>query len=166
MIFPKFLPLLCLLGVVVGTSSSPGKALPERVIGMYLAVSSDFADEGWQSGDDWQPKLYQYQQEGANVLFFTFINPVSMEVPVSFANLASTRGNGQSGSVPEDTTIIFSVGGYAYSTSYHPWEWLTSQQAAEAMADQVANWPQMYNVDGIDLDIEEVCLRAKLDEHP
>ena len=38
---------------------------------------------------------------------------------------------------------------------YNPWRWLTSQSAAEAMAEQVATWFDKYNVDGIDLDIEE-----------
>jgi hypothetical protein len=32
---------------------------------------------------------------------------------------------------------------------------LTSQEAAEAMADEVASWPDKYGCDGIDLDIEE-----------
>ena len=38
----------------------------------------------------------------------------------------------------------------------NPWPWLTSRQAAEQMAGQVAKWPEMYpGCDGIDLDIEE-----------
>ena len=41
------------------------------------------------------------------------------------------------------------------SLDYNPWRWLTSQSAAEAMAEEVAAWFDKYNVDGIDLDIEE-----------
>ena len=44
--------------------------------------------------------------------------------------------------------------GYAYSLAPNPWAWLTSQEAAEAMAEEVATWRELYNVDGIDLDIE------------
>ena len=36
---------------------------------------------------DWEPRLHPYQQIGANVLFFTFINPATMEVPVAFKKL-------------------------------------------------------------------------------
>ena len=39
--------------------------------------------------DEWSPQLYSWQQEGANVLFFTFINPDSMIVPNSFVNLGA-----------------------------------------------------------------------------
>ena len=38
---------------------------------------------------------------------------------------------------------------------YNPWHWLTSQTAAEAMAEKVSTWFDKYNIDGIDLDIEE-----------
>ena len=43
---------------------------------------------------------------------------------------------------------------YAYSLKPNPWQWLTSQQLAEDMAVQVAQWRDLYNIDGIDLDIE------------
>ena len=36
---------------------------------------------------DWEPRLHPYQQIGSNVLFFTFINPATMEVPVAFKKL-------------------------------------------------------------------------------
>jgi len=42
-----------------------------------------------------------------------------------------------------------------FSIQYNPWHWLTSKEAAEAMAEKVATWPDLYNCDGIDLDIEE-----------
>lgn len=34
------------------------------------------------------------------------------------------------------------------------WPWLHTIAAAEAMADQVALWPDQYGCDGIDLDLE------------
>jgi len=50
---------------------------------------------------------------------------------------------------------IFCEGGYSYSIgSYASWPWLASQSAAEDMAAKVAQWPSLYNCDGIDLDIE------------
>ena len=51
--------------------------------------------------------------------------------------------------------LLFLLGGYAYSLKPNPWRWLTSREAAEAMAERVARWPEKYNCDGIDLDIEE-----------
>ena len=48
----------------------------------------------------------------------------------------------------------FNISGYAYSLAPNPWAWLTSQEAAEAMAEEVATWRELYNIDGIDLDIE------------
>ena len=41
----------------------------------------------FETDADWEPRLYPYQQEGANVLFFTFINPENMKVPESFKKL-------------------------------------------------------------------------------
>ena len=73
------------------------------VVGMYLALASDSLDAYHTNNDDWEPKLYKYQQEGANVLFFTFINPETMIVPGSFQKLAKSRGTGADGAVPEDT---------------------------------------------------------------
>ncbi len=48
-----------------------------------------------------------------------------------------------------------SPGGYVYSIKENPWQWLTSKEAAEAMAEKVAEWPEKYNCDGIDLDLED-----------
>ena len=67
---------------------------------------------------------------------------------------AATRSTDAEGAVPSDTKILFAIGGYAYSLAPNPWAWLTSQEAAEAMAVEVATWRDLYNVDGIDLDIE------------
>ena len=46
-------------------------------------------------------------------------------------------------------------GGYAYSSKIKPWHWLESKEAAEAMAEKVAKWPELYGCDGIDLDLED-----------
>ena len=78
-----------------------------------------------------------------------------MKVPKSFEKLAKTRGTRVEGAVPSDTVIMFAIGGQLYSQDYNPWHWLTSKEAAEAMAEEVATWPDRYGCDGIDLDIEE-----------
>jgi len=127
--------------------------MPDKVIGMYILLADDFED-GFDTDADWEPRLYPYQQEGANVLFFTFINPATMKVPKSFKKLAASRGTGGEGSVPANTRIIFAIGGYAYSIDPNPWDWLTTQQKAEEMAVEVASWKGSYGIDGIDLDIE------------
>merc|ERR1711936_1023119 len=124
-----------------------------HVLGMYILLADDF-EEGFESSADWEPRLYPYQQEGANVLFFTFINPATMAVPESFKKLAASRGTNGDGSVPADTKIIFAIGGYAYSYEPNPWDWLTTREKAEAMAVEVATWKTDYGIDGIDLDIE------------
>ena len=76
---------------------------------MYLALASDSLDAYHTDNDDWEPKLYKYQQEGANVLFFTFINPETMIVPRSFQKLAKSRGTGTDGAVPEDTGVLILI---------------------------------------------------------
>merc|ERR1712156_1187243 len=121
-------------------------------MGVLLA---DDTEDGFGTNAGWDPKLFQWQQEASNVLFFTFIHPESMEVPRAYSKLAATRGSGAPGSVPADTVIMFAIGGYAYSIKPNPWHWLTSKEAAEEMAEKVAKWPEMYGCDGIDLDLEE-----------
>lgn len=76
-------------------------------------------------------------------------------VPESFKKLAASRGTGTPGAVPESTLIMFAIGGYLYSQQTNPWEWLTTKEKAEAMAEEVATWHTLYGCDGIDLDIEE-----------
>ena len=61
-----------------------------------------------------------------------------------FRTLAASRGTNAEGAVPQDTMIIFAIGGIQYSTDYNPWHWLTSKEAAEAMAIEVATWPDKY----------------------
>jgi len=139
------------------TTTTPGSSVgryPDKVVGFYITLADDTV-EGYHTGDDWDPKLYEYQQTGANVLFFTFVNPETMQVPKSFQKLAATRGTGVDGAIPKDTKVIFAIGGYSYSLDYNPWKWLTSQEKAEAMAEEVATWPERFGCDGIDLDIEE-----------
>merc|ERR1712168_1570846 len=135
------------------THHPDGPGFPKKVLGMYILLADDY-EEGWDSSVNWEPKLFEYQQLGANVLFFTFINPATMVIPESFKNLAKTRGTGAEGAVPVDTVIIFAIGGYAYNIDPNPWDWLTSMEKAGAMAEQVATWKDLYGIDGIDLDIE------------
>merc|ERR1719225_1873434 len=78
-----------------------------------------------------------------------------MEVPPAYQRLAATRGTSQPGAVPANTVIMFAIGGYSYSIKPNPWHWLTSKAAAEEMAVRVAEWPELYGCDGIDLDLEE-----------
>jgi len=134
------------------TSSHP--SWPKKVLGLYILLADDDED-GFESNAQWDPQLYEWQQEASNVLFFTFIHPDTMEIPPSFQKLASSRGTGAAGSVPANTVIMFAIGGYSYSIKPNPWHWLTSKEAAEEMAVKVAEWPQKYGCDGIDLDLEE-----------
>jgi len=127
---------------------------PKKIMGIYILLADD-DHKGFESNAEWEPRLYEYQQKGANVLFFTFIHPQTMEIPPAYQKLAKTRGTDVEGAVPADTVIIFAIGGYAYSVKQNPWNWLTSKEAAEAMAEKVAEWPQKYGCDGIDLDLED-----------
>merc|ERR1711962_1114252 len=127
---------------------------PSKILGLYILLADD-SEEGYDSNADWEPELFDWQRTASNVLFFTFIHPDTMEVPPSFEKLAASRGTDQPGSVPEDTLILFAIGGYAYSIKPNPWDWLTSKEKAEAMAERVATWKDLYKIDGIDLDLEE-----------
>ena len=128
--------------------------LPNKVMSLYILITDETID-GYKTPDDWQPILYDWQQTSANVLFFTFIHPQEMVVPIAMKNLAMTRGTSALGAVPKDTIILFAIGGYAYSQNPNPWPWLVSKAAAEAMAAKVATWPAEYGCDGVDLDLEE-----------
>jgi len=130
-----------------------GSRWPNRALGMYILLA-DNTEDGFHDDAEWNPKLFEYQQTGSNVLFFTFVDPKTMKIPKSFEKLAATRGSSEPGSVPKDTKIIFAIGGYEYSLRPNPWDWLTSKDKAEEMAEVVATWPDLYNCDGIDLDIE------------
>jgi len=139
--------LLILLRLVNGLAS--------RNLGIYVLLADDTDKKGYNSTKDWHPQLYQYQQSGSDILFFTFINPDYMPaVPPAFANLAKTRGSNEIGAVPSGTTILFAIGGQAYSERPNPWKFLESEEAAVEMAKHVAGWDTAYGCDGIDMDIE------------
>ena len=49
-------------------------------MGIYLLLADD-ARKGFESNAEWEPRMYEYQQKGSNLLFFSFIHPQTMEVP-------------------------------------------------------------------------------------
>ena len=54
-------------------------AWPKKVLGVYILLADDDED-GYESQAEWEPQLFEWQQQAANVLFFTFIHPDTMEV--------------------------------------------------------------------------------------
>jgi hypothetical protein len=78
-------------------------------MGLYILLADD-SEEGYESDSEWVPELYDWQQTGSNVLFFTFIHPGTMDIPPSFQKLAASRGSGKPGAVPADTVIMFAIG--------------------------------------------------------
>jgi len=129
--------------------------MPKRVLGIYTLLADEEKEGHENNATKWVPELHEWQQKAANVLFFTFIKPdKEMLVPKAFQLLAATRGTNAKGAVPADTVILFALGGYLYSLNTNPWPFLTSQAAAESMAETTAQWPDLYGCDGIDLDIE------------
>jgi len=120
--------------------------MPEKVVGLYLLI----ADDGWpyKSNSTWTPKLPEYMYAGGiNVLWLAFVNPEDM--PALPPAMGSVGLHGR----PNNTKVIASVGGEAYSDSAK-WPWLASVETAEAMAAEVVQWKKKYGIDGIDLDIE------------
>eukprot|EP01087_Luapelamoeba_hula_P011963 TRINITY_DN3326_c0_g1_i2.p1 TRINITY_DN3326_c0_g1~~TRINITY_DN3326_c0_g1_i2.p1 ORF type:complete len:330 (-),score=42.53 TRINITY_DN3326_c0_g1_i2:125-1114(-) len=153
----SFLDVVLLVVVSVAVASSvvglaAANGLPRRMLGMYVLLADDTT--AYPSNRSWQPELPATIQAGSNTVFFTFINPTDMRVPPAFANLAHTRGTNKRGAIPASTTILFSIGGEAYSNRPNPWPFLASPGAAQAMAAQVAQWPKLYGCDGIDMDLE------------
>eukprot|EP00756_Hemistasia_phaeocysticola_P018238 Hpha_TRINITY_DN15583_c1_g1::TRINITY_DN15583_c1_g1_i1::g.103972::m.103972 len=124
--------------------------LPAKSVGLYCLIADDTVANR-TSSSVWQPKLYPYQQTGANVLYLTFLNPDSIpDLPPAMTALVKCRG--QPGCPTSSQKVLISVGGQAYSNK--KWSWLASDTAAEAMAEKVAaSWPAL-GVDGIDLDVE------------
>merc|ERR1740130_228146 len=117
-------------------------------------AATDDTDKVYTSTYKWTPQLFPYQQTGSNLIYLTFLNPKLMPaVPPGMAALAQSRGSGKPGAVPAGTAVLFAIGDQAYSDE-KPWDWPTSPAKAEAMAAQVAKWPETYGCDGIDLDIE------------
>jgi len=82
---------ICLSGVhgrnVQLSAPQERNRLPSKVLGMYVLLADD-TEDGFHSDDDWEPKLFEYQQKGANVLFFTFINPDTMEGATCFPKVS------------------------------------------------------------------------------
>ena len=87
---------------------------PKKVMGLYVLLADD-DHEGFESDAVWEPRLYEWQQKAANVLFFTFIHPVTMDIPPAFEKLAKTRGTDVPGAIPKDTVILFAIGKSSYS---------------------------------------------------
>ena len=114
----------------------PVSVLPRKTVAFYLLMA-DETISGYGSRDDWNPRLHPYQQRGANMYIFTFINPITLTVPRSFATLARSKGTNAPGAVPSDAKILFSIGGFGYSKSVNPWPFLTARQGAEAAAKEV-----------------------------
>lgn len=88
--------------------------------------------------------------KGANVLFLAFVNPSLMPaLPPAMERIGKNKLSTQK--------VIASIGGQAYSASAGAdmWPWLQSKDAAEAMAVEVAKWPEQYGMDGVDVDIED-----------
>ena len=129
--------------------------LPAKTLGMYCLIADD-AVTNYTGDADWQPKLYPYQEKGANVIWMTFVNPETMPaIPPAMKRLAACKG--EEGCPGKDVPTIVSVGGESYSLK--PWSWLSTNEQAEHMAKQVASqWPS--SIDGIDLDIEGVAGNA------
>jgi hypothetical protein len=88
--------------------------------------------------------------KGANVLFLAFVNPSLMPaLPPAMVHIGKNHLSSQK--------VIASIGGQAYSAKAGAdmWPWLQSKAAAEAMAVEVAKWPTLYGIDGVDIDIED-----------
>jgi len=143
--------IIVLFCIFLGLSLA--KSLPSKSLGFYCLLADDTVP-GYTSNSNWQPMLPEYMAKGSNLLFFTFIDPTNMKVPPAYINLAKTRGKNNNGSIPQNTVILFSVGGESYSNHPNPWPFLASPEAATAMAKEVAQWPSLYGCDGIDMDIE------------
>ena len=130
--------------------------LPKRMSGFYCLFADDTV-KNYTSTDVWQPNLYDYQLDGANVVFMTFVNPALLPaLPPAMEKFAKCKG--QNGCMKKDVPLMVSIGGEAYSRQ--EWAFLASQSAAEAMAEKVAAWAD-FGVDGIDLDIEGLAGSTK-----
>ena len=76
---------------------------PEKVMGFYIILADD-TWEGFEWDSDWEPQIYDYMAEAANVLFFSFINPANMIVPNAYKKLMESKGSGDKGTIPADTS--------------------------------------------------------------
>eukprot|EP01084_Bolivina_argentea_P154126 268701_1 len=81
-----------LIASVLGFSIASSLSLPKGALGFYCLIADDTVS-GYTSTAEWQPSLYDYQIQGVNVAFLTFINPHKMPaVPPAMANLAKCKG--------------------------------------------------------------------------
>ena len=88
------------------TTTSAGQHIqrfPEKVMGFYIILADD-TWEGFEGNSTWEPEMYDYMAEAANVLFFSFINPETMIVPNAYKKLMATKGSGAPGTIPADTS--------------------------------------------------------------
>ena len=91
---------------IAATTTSAGQhtqRFPEKVMGFYIILADD-TWEGFEGNSTWEPELYDYMAEAANVLFFSFINPETMVVPNAYKKLMATKGSGAPGTIPADTS--------------------------------------------------------------
>jgi hypothetical protein len=68
-----------MVALVQGVRLASHAAWPKKVLGLYVLLADDDED-GYESKAEWEPQLFEWQQQAANVLFFTFIHPDTMEV--------------------------------------------------------------------------------------
>ena len=72
-------------------------------MGFYVILADD-TWEGFEGNSTWEPEMYEYMAEAANVLFFSFINPETMIVPNAYKKLMASKGSGAPGTIPADTS--------------------------------------------------------------
>ncbi len=68
-----------MVALLQGVRLASHAAWPKKVLGLYVLLADDDED-GYESKAEWEPQLFEWQQQAANVLFFTFIHPDTMEV--------------------------------------------------------------------------------------
>jgi len=133
---------LALTSAIGAVQAAPSE-YPSKVLGMYVLIADD--TEKYQSNTIWEPVLPAYM-DTANVLWLAFVNPTAMpSLPPAMAKLAQAH--------PEKP-VIAAISGQLYSKTPNPWPFLTSVEAAESMAVEVAKWADL-GIDGVDLDIED-----------
>ena len=77
-------------------------------MGFYIILADD-TWEGFEGNSTWEPEMYDYMAEAANVLFFSFINPETMIVPNAYKKLMATKGSGAPGTIPADTSKLNTI---------------------------------------------------------
>ena len=54
-----------------------------QIVAQYI-ILADETMYGFTSTSLWTPKLFPYQQTAFNVLYFAFVNPITMTVPPGY----------------------------------------------------------------------------------